>query len=127
MQTGMGRYSHDFPDADVVLFEPRRDDAEMFFANVFNYSERKRLSEHAYQRTRAELRRRYMELRPILARHGVTIDKAALADEARTLSRPDSTIGRRRAVRRYGSAGQLDHTLDRLEALLRVRTEPASG
>lgn len=127
MRTGMGRYSHDFPDADVVLFEPRRDDAEMFFANVFNYSERKRLSEHAYQRTRAELRRRYAELRPILARHGVTIDKAALADEVRTLSRSDGTIGRHRAVRRAGSAGQLDHTLDRLEALLRVRTERASG
>ena len=111
----------------MVLFEPSRDDAEMFFANVFNYSERRRLSEHAYQRTRAELRRRYAELRPILARHGVTIDKAALADEVRTLSRPDGTIGRHRAVRRAGSAGQLDHTLDQLEALLRVRTERASG
>jgi hypothetical protein len=111
----------------VVLFEPRRDDAEMFFANVFNYSERKHLSEHAYQRTRAELRRRYAELQPIFARHGVTIDKTVLADETRTLSRPDSTIRRHRAVRRSATAGRLNHTLDRLEALLRVRAEPASG
>jgi len=114
MQTGMGRYRHDFPDADVLLFEPRRDDAEMFFANVFRYAERKRLSEHAYQRTRDELRRRSKELRPILARHGVTIDEAVLADRSRTLSHH----GRTR--RRTQAAGQLDQTLDRLETLLRV-------
>jgi predicted acylesterase/phospholipase RssA len=123
MQTGMGRYRHDFPDADVVLFEPSRDDAEMFFANVFKYSERKHLSEHAYQRTRDELRRRHKELRPIFARHGVTIDEALLADKTRTLSRPDG----RRGGRRAHPAGQLDNTLDRLETLLRVGTGPASG
>jgi len=116
MQAGMGRYAHEFPDADVVLFEPRRDDAEIFFANVFNYSERKRLSEHAYQRTRAELRRRYAELRPIFARHGVTIDKAALAD-GRKLSQPVTR----------DPAGRLDHTLDRLETLLRESAKSASS
>jgi len=121
MQTGIARYSHEFPDADLVLFEPRSDDAEMFFANVFNYSERKHLSEHAYQRTRAELRRRYAELAPIFARHGVTIDKAALADRNRTLARPD---GRKR---RADSTRRLHQTLDRLEAVLRKQAEPASG
>jgi len=121
MQTGMARYGHEFPDADVVLFEPRPDDAEMFFANVFNYSERKRLAEHAYQRTRAELRRRYAELQPIFSRHGVTIDEVALADQTRTLATRDG------ATRRAASTGRLDHTLDRLEALLRPRAEPASG
>ena len=64
MRTGMGRYDREFPKADVVLFEPRRDDADMFFANVFSYSDRKRLSEHAYQTTRAELRRRYDRAAP---------------------------------------------------------------
>jgi predicted acylesterase/phospholipase RssA len=118
MQTGMARYRHEFPDADVVLFEPRSDDAEMFFANVFNYSERRHLAEHAYQRTRVELRRRYAELQPIFARHGITIDKAVLADKTRTLL-PPATKGRR-----VSSAGRLDNALDRLEALFRA--EPVS-
>ncbi len=116
MQTGMARYSHDFPDADVVLFEPRGDDTEMFFANVFNYSERKHLCEHAYQRTRAELRRRSKELTPIFARHGVSIDKVVLADKSRTLMR--TVAGGRR--RRASAAGKLDHALDRLETVLRL-------
>ncbi len=114
MQTGMARYRHDFPDADVVLFEPSGDDAEIFFANVFNYSERKHLSEHAYQKTRAELRRRYAELAPIFERHGIKTDKAALADKTRSLSLGDGK--RRRAL----STGQLDRTLGRLEELLRT-------
>jgi predicted acylesterase/phospholipase RssA len=118
MQTGMARYRHEFPDADVVLFEPRSDDAEMFFANVFNYSERKHLAEHAYQRTRVELRRRYAELQPIFARHGITIDKAVLADKTRTLLPPATKS------RRVSSAGRLDNALDRLEALFRA--EPVS-
>ncbi|HML13775.1 MAG TPA: patatin-like phospholipase family protein, partial [Xanthobacteraceae bacterium] len=86
MRTGMGRYRTEFPDADVLLFEPPREDADIFFANVFSYADRRRLSEHSYRRTRAELWHRYAELAPVLARHGVTLDKAVLADERRTLA-----------------------------------------
>ncbi|MCW2273140.1 putative acylesterase/phospholipase RssA [Rhodoblastus acidophilus] len=116
MRVGMERYSKTYPDADVILFEPARDDAEMFFTNVFSYSSRHRLAEHAYQRTREELRRRADELDVVLARHGVSLDRACLADESRTLSR------RRRAPRRAGlkqAASQLGNALDTLERALR--------
>jgi len=119
MHVGLARYRTEFPDADIVLFEPARDDADMFFANVFSYADRRRLSEHAYQRTRAELRRRHDELQPIFARHGVTIDQSVLADPHRRLATHP------RASRRQppfdddgGAARQLNHTLDRLETLL---------
>lgn len=85
MQVGMDRYRHLHPGTDVVLFEPSRDDADMFFANVFSYSSRKRLCEHAYQRTRQDLYRRRHELRPILARHGIQLDVAGLRDHRRSL------------------------------------------
>ena len=55
MQVGMDRYATEFPDADVVLFEPAQDDAVMFFANMFSYADRRRLAEHAYRHTLAEL------------------------------------------------------------------------
>jgi NTE family protein len=88
MEVGMSRYHAEFPDADVVLFEPSRNDADMFFTNVFSYADRQRLCEHAYRKTRAELRRRYDELAPIFARHGVTIDLSVLNDDRRTLLPP---------------------------------------
>ena len=72
-------------DTDIVLFEPNRFDADMFFTNLFSYSSRRRLCEHAYQKTRHELWTRRHELAPVLARHGVTIDVAMLRDESMTL------------------------------------------
>ena len=78
MRVGIDRYKTEFPDADVVLFEPARDDEVTFFANIFSYADRKRLAEHAYRHTLSELERRADELEPIFARHGIAIDRAAL-------------------------------------------------
>ena len=36
MRVGMEKYDRQYPDADVVLFEPDREDADMFFANIFS-------------------------------------------------------------------------------------------
>ena len=52
MRVGMERYAKEFPDADVVLFEPAQDDEVIFFANMFSYADRRtarraRLSPHA--------------------------------------------------------------------------------
>lgn len=114
MKVGMDRYAHEFPDADIVLFEPARADAQIFFANVFSYAHRRRLAEHAYRHTRAELRRRAPELEPALARHGVAIDHAALADpDRRLISTPVRRFhGLAAETRRLERAlGELDHAL----------------
>lgn len=85
MRAGMDRYKDEFGNADVVLFEPTRDDADMFFTNVFSYRSRRRLCEHAYQRTRVELYRRRHELAPIFARHGIGLNVPVLKDHRRSL------------------------------------------
>lgn len=109
MRVGMARYAAEFPDADVVLFEPARDDDVIFFANIFSYSDRKRLARHAYRHTLAELRRRDHELGPILARHGITIDKAAL-DGRLEPAEPAFQTGRL-----WDSVKPLESTLSTLE------------
>jgi hypothetical protein len=123
MRVGMERYARLYPDADVILFEPARDDAEMFFTNMFSYSDRRRLCEHAYQRTREELRRRADELEPILRRHGVALDREALNDTERNLSRRKA--GARRRQRRHAlgvATTQLGTTLDVLKRTLDATT-----
>ncbi|NJN48169.1 MAG: hypothetical protein HC808_18710 [Candidatus Competibacteraceae bacterium] len=50
MQVGMANYKSQYPQADIVLFEPNLDDSKMFFTNVFSFSNRNRVCEHAYQR-----------------------------------------------------------------------------
>ena len=91
MRVGMGRYAKEFPDADVVLFEPAQDDEVIFFANIFSYAGRRRLAEHAYRHTISELRRRARELGPILARHGVELDRSVLKSEEGIASKPTET------------------------------------
>jgi predicted acylesterase/phospholipase RssA len=121
MRVGMERYRTDFPNADVLLFEPESGDTEMFFTNIFSYSSRRRLSEHAYQKTRAELRRRLRELEPILARHGVRIDRDVLYDKTRVLARPLGSLRRSGVSIHSHAMHQLEHTLDQLGAALKAR------
>jgi predicted acylesterase/phospholipase RssA len=78
MQVGMAGYRAQYAGADVLLFEPRRDDPEMFFTNVFSYSNRHRVFEHAYRATLRDLAARRRELAPRLRRHGIRLRDSAL-------------------------------------------------
>jgi hypothetical protein len=127
MRVGMSKYDKEYKDADVILFEPSRDDADLFFTNMFSYSGRKRLSEHAYRRTRAELLRRYDELSPRLARHGVTIDRECLLDSQRSLTRAMAGLNRGRARALGEAALQLSDALDNLGYALKRRQTSKSG
>ena len=85
MQASTARYKADYPGLDLVLFEPNRADYDFFFTNIFSYASRRRLCEHAYQRTRADLLARREVLEPVFARHGVLLRMDVLRDASRTL------------------------------------------
>ncbi len=85
MSVGMAAYDERFPDRDVVLFEPHRDDTRMFFTNIFGFAARKAICEHAYAATRRDLLQRYDQLSPIFARHGIRIRREMLEDTSRNL------------------------------------------
>ncbi|TNI88905.1 patatin-like phospholipase family protein [Aeromonas sobria] len=104
MHVGMDRYRHEYPDADALLFEPSGADSEMFFTNVFSYRDRRRLCEHAFQRTRSDLWARREVLAPVLAKHGLELNLAALEDKDRTLLTPSSS-----------SVAALDKSLEQLQ------------
>jgi NTE family protein len=120
MKVGMERYRHQYPDADIVVFEPRRDDHELFFTNVFSYAHRRHLCEHAYQQTRDDLRRRAVSLKPVLARHGLSLNEDVLRDRSRTLAPQVSECHQLETVLQ-----RLSDTLGRLEPLLDVKETPA--
>lgn len=97
MHVGLQKYVTQYRNADVVLFEPASDDAEIFFTNLFSYATRRKVCEHAYQKTRKDLLSRRHELGPVLAKYGITLDIDALKDASRTL---DKRIHRRNAPTR---------------------------
>jgi predicted acylesterase/phospholipase RssA len=79
MGTGMAAYHDRYDAADLVLFEPRKDDYRMFFTNVFSFRARKEVIEHAYRSTLTQLRDRAEEVGPIFERHGITLREDVLA------------------------------------------------
>ena len=109
---GLAAYQNKYPDADVVLFEPPADDYDMFFTNVFSFSSRRMVCEHAYQSTREQLRERSDELEPLLASHGITLRLDILEDEGRNIW---DGVGLGRYEHRPGVLNDLDALLDRLE------------
>ena len=115
LELGMKGYETSHPGTDILLFEPDHRDPALFLANTFGYGQRRLLAEHAYQRTRADLRSRRGTLSATLARHGLVLDDAALDDSHRALikrRRPASGTRAARALRR------LDEVLDDLQQRL---------
>lgn len=132
LQAGLDAYDTRYEAADVVLLEPRRDDYRMFFTNIFSFSQRRAVCEHAYRRTRRNLLSRRHELEPILERHGLRLDVEVLEDRSHSLFGPVSAGAeerRERARRRSLPSGdatvrQADRVLDRLEEVLEGEAPP---
>jgi len=100
-----------------VLFEPERDEYDLFFSNVFSLSSRRAVCELAYRITRRDLRRRASELGPLLQRRGITLRPDVLEDEARNLWEGVGVAAP--GVRRRKTTdltARLRDALDRLEA-----------
>jgi hypothetical protein len=114
MQVGMADYPERYPAADILLLEPDPSDVHMFTTNVFGYANRRRLTEHAYQRTRADLRQAAPRLRSVLARHGLKLRLDVLRDRRRSLIA--DLKAQKRASRQVWQ--DLDRTLERLRKLI---------
>lgn len=112
---GVDSYSASYPKADLLLFEPSDEDAEMFFTSLFSTTNRRRMCENAYQHTRAMLWKNRDEIESKLARHGLRLKLPILQDASLTLvqSTPRSKKDR------FGT-NKLHHVLDRLEHRLKV-------
>ena len=119
LEIGMATYETKFKDADVVLLEPHSDDYLMFFTNIFSFSERRAVCEHAYDAVRRDLLARFDELAPLFARHGLTLRRDVLEEE-RSLwdgvyrDRP----GKAAAISANSVTRRLDDALSRLDRLL---------
>ena len=113
MQIGMSQYATQYPNASLLLVEPNRNDEKMFFTNVFSYSSRIELVEHAYQTTRSELLASSQQLNRLLSPIGLSLDLDCLqipqtfADSLQKEPAMRSSIGQ-----------QLGASLDALESFL---------
>jgi NTE family protein len=117
LEKSLESYAKTYTDARLVVLEPSKGDADLFFSNVFSYANRRRMAEHAYQHTRQQLLAKIDTLTPLFAQYGVRLNERMLRDEKRKLL-PTAKRDARGAV--GAATTSLSHALDDLEvALLR--------
>ena len=110
MELGLQRYAREFPEVDILLIEPTRDDMRMFSYNIMRYSARRVVAEHGYRTTLEFFRKDPAHYRALFARHGIR-----MADPSRLPDLPP------RHPHRSNLARTLDASLDRLDSRLGVR------
>ena len=115
LEKSLSSYANTYRDARLIVLEPSKGDADLFFSNLFSYSNRRRLAEHAYQHTREQLLARADLLAKEFALYGVKLNLHALRDPHRRLLPTARHVSR-------GNTGavisHLSHTLDDLELAL---------
>lgn len=116
MNVGIKAYDRTYSDRDIVLFEPDRQDSRMFFANLFSYSNRRRVCEHGYQTTRRDLLSNFDKLEPLFAHHGVGLRKDVLENTSLHFDTHLQVSPDTRDRWRYKNemTNRLSETLDRL-------------
>jgi len=115
MARSLASYATTYRDARLIVLEPSKGDADLFFSNLFSYGNRRRLAEHAYQHTREQLLARADVLSKEFALYGVKLNLHALRDPHRRL------LPTARHVSRGGTGAvvsRLTGTLDDLELAL---------
>lgn len=114
MQVGMASYRERYPESDTLLLEPDRHDEILVFTNVFRYSDRRKLVEHAYQKTRRDLLAQAPELGRLLRRRNLDLDTDILRNRSRTFA----SAARERALRARRVTRRLENALNRLDRLV---------
>lgn len=86
------------PDVDIVLIQPRPDDAKMFFHELMSFSARLMVLEHGYESVSSGLYETWEYLRRTLPRHGIHITRRLI--EQRPIDLPVETAERPGRLRR---------------------------
>ena len=117
LEKSLASYATTYKDARLIVLEPSRGDADLFFSSLFSYGNRRRLAEHAYQHTRAQLLARAGVLAREFSLYGVKLNLRALEDPNRKLLPTARRVSRGETG---ATVSKLTRTLDELEvALLR--------
>jgi hypothetical protein len=113
------------PDVDIIVIEPRRDDARLFFNNIMRYSSRLHVLHHGYESVLVELEEREPAEKEMLARHGIRLRRSLMREQLRRIRRaaydPDvvsQVVGSRR--RRPLEVGARAARWDALSATLEL-------
>ncbi len=71
---GLEHYRDKYPDVDILMVEPDREDFIMFFYNVFRFSARIIIAEHGFESMRKRIEDNFDEYAAIFRRNGIKLN-----------------------------------------------------
>jgi len=75
---GLQQLRDQYPEVDIVMFEPEANDEMVFNYHLMRYSSRQLIARHAYDVTKERLLNEADRLAPIFRRHGLDLDPERL-------------------------------------------------
>lgn len=116
MIAGFKNYEYTYPNADLIVIEPKPTDSRMFYTNIFSFTDRKKICEYAYQTTRKNLLERADSIQAKLNKYGIILRKDILEDDTRMLYQPEDE----QHIPTSGSdaVSKVDNVLKKLDKLL---------
>lgn len=94
MQYGMERYRREYPEVDILLMEPTRDDLRMFSYHLMRDGVRRIVVEHGYQSVRTHFTTHFAAYRRMLARHGIALRHPSTLPDVPEAPARRSAVGR---------------------------------
>ena len=94
------------PDVDIILIEPKSDDAMMFFANIMNLKDRVHIAEHGFRSVTVDLADKYEHFKATLARYGIQISRGQILADLEEIrdAQHDTEVVHRVLARSIGPA-----------------------
>jgi NTE family protein len=114
------KYAATYPNASVLLFEPKQSDAAIFLTSIFSLKNRRKICQLAYAQTRADLLERQTYYAPLLAQHGLKLRLGVLTAKATAIVGEQPRQRPRKSVSMDAAAKRLNHALQDLERKLWV-------
>ncbi|HKJ45385.1 MAG TPA: patatin-like phospholipase family protein [Balneolales bacterium] len=116
MKAGFKNYEYAYPDSDFIVIEPKPSDYEMFYTNIFSFTNRRKVCEYAYQTTRKNLLERANEIQLKLKKYGIKLRIDILEDKTRTLYQAEDE----KDIPTSGSdaINKVDNVLEKLDRIL---------
>jgi predicted acylesterase/phospholipase RssA len=116
MKAGFKNYEYAYPDSDFIVIEPKPSDYQMFYTNIFSFTNRRNVCEYAYQTTRKNLLHRADEIQLKLNKYGIKLRTDILEDETRTLYQTEDE----KDIPTSGSdaINKVDNVLEKLDRIL---------
>ena len=111
-----------YPDVDIILIQPARDDYAMFAYNPMHYRSRLAVAEHGFRTVTQGLLANFAYFQRVLGRHGIKLNAEPLHDNGQNFSLEGETkiAPKQRATRSWSHPAltELNVNLNALEALV---------